>query len=212
MEFLKELLKDHDGLYDQIEKALKGKKDVKLANLASGEYVSKGKFTALETNVTELKDSIKKRDEELTALKTSAGDNEGLTNKIEEMQTSHTKRTEELENSLLATQKTGAIALAIEQAKPKDANASRAILALIDQKAVTVKVTDDGESIIGLNDQLDKIKEDSSYFFGEVSDPKGGGGNNNPAGDDDDDPAEADEEGFRKAAFGSTNRQVTKSE
>lgn len=42
MEFLKEHLGDE--LYSQVEAKLKGNKNVKLANLASGEYVSKSKY------------------------------------------------------------------------------------------------------------------------------------------------------------------------
>ena len=42
MEFLKEILGEE--LYSQVEAKLKGNDKVKLANLASGEYVSKSKF------------------------------------------------------------------------------------------------------------------------------------------------------------------------
>ena len=42
MEWLKEFLGDE--LYSQVEAKLKGNDKVKLANLASGEYVSKSKF------------------------------------------------------------------------------------------------------------------------------------------------------------------------
>ena len=41
MEFLKEAL--GEDLYKQVEEKLKDNKDIKLANLASGDYVSKQK-------------------------------------------------------------------------------------------------------------------------------------------------------------------------
>lgn len=44
MEFLKPVL--GETLYQQVEQKLKGQKDIKLANLASGQYVDKRKFKA----------------------------------------------------------------------------------------------------------------------------------------------------------------------
>lgn len=65
MEFLKEILGEE--LYSQVEAKLKGNDKVKLANLASGEYVSKGKYddkvNELEkanTTITNLTETAKK--------------------------------------------------------------------------------------------------------------------------------------------------------
>lgn len=44
MEFLKPVL--GDALYEQVQKKLEGQKDIKLANLALGQYVDKRKFKA----------------------------------------------------------------------------------------------------------------------------------------------------------------------
>lgn len=56
MEFLKEILGEE--LYAQVAAKLEGNKTVKLANLASGEYVSKAKYEsdmqAKETRIQEL--------------------------------------------------------------------------------------------------------------------------------------------------------------
>ena len=64
MEFLKEFL--GDDLYTQVEAKLKGNDKVKLANLASGEYVSKSKYDdeikAKDAKITELSDTVKKFD------------------------------------------------------------------------------------------------------------------------------------------------------
>ena len=74
-----EVLKDHlsEETYSAVAEELKDK-DIKLADLSSGEYVSKGKYDALETQLnntqTLLTDTSAKLD---TALK-NAGDNEAL--------------------------------------------------------------------------------------------------------------------------------------
>ena len=62
MEFLKEILGEE--LYTQVEAKLQGhEKDVKIANLASGDYVSKSKYDAdlqaKETHIQELTDNVK---------------------------------------------------------------------------------------------------------------------------------------------------------
>ena len=61
MEFLKEILGEE--LYAQVAAKLEGNKDVKLANLASGDYVSKAKYEsdmqAKETRIQELTQSVK---------------------------------------------------------------------------------------------------------------------------------------------------------
>ena len=56
MEFLKELL--GDDLYSQVEAKLKDNKDVKLANLASGEYVSKAKYDDKEAELVKANNTI----------------------------------------------------------------------------------------------------------------------------------------------------------
>lgn len=63
MEFLKEIL--GDDLYTQVETKLKGNDKVKLANLASGEYVSKSKYD------DEIKAKIRKSQSYLILLRNS---------------------------------------------------------------------------------------------------------------------------------------------
>lgn len=81
MEFLKELL--GDDLYSQVEAKLKDNKDVKLANLASGEYVSKAKYDDKEAElvkanntITSLQDAASKFEgTDIENLKTQITDN-----------------------------------------------------------------------------------------------------------------------------------------
>ena len=56
MEFLKPVL--GDALYEQVQRKLEGQKDIKLANLALGQYVDKRKFKAKAAALEQaLKDS-----------------------------------------------------------------------------------------------------------------------------------------------------------
>ena len=53
MEFLKQFFGENGEkalTYDDLQKALEGSKDVKIANLATGQWVDKGKFTAKQAD------------------------------------------------------------------------------------------------------------------------------------------------------------------
>lgn len=69
MEELKKLFGDKALTYAELEAALKDNKDVKLANLASGQYVDKAKFTTAETQANDLKTQLAQRDKDLAELK-----------------------------------------------------------------------------------------------------------------------------------------------
>lgn len=72
MEFLKDVFGDNSLTYDDFAKAVEGK-NIKLANLASGDYVSKQKYnddiTAKDTQINTLNDTIKTRDTDIATIK-----------------------------------------------------------------------------------------------------------------------------------------------
>lgn len=71
MEFLKDVFGDKALNFEEFETALQENKDVKLANLASGQYVDVRKFTDEQKEVTRLKDELKKfEDVDLNDLNT----------------------------------------------------------------------------------------------------------------------------------------------
>ena len=57
MEFLKPVL--GDALYEQVQRKLEGQKDIKLANLALGQYVDKRKFKKAEERLQTLEQALK---------------------------------------------------------------------------------------------------------------------------------------------------------
>lgn len=90
MEFLKEIL--GDALYAQFEQALNAyngseankDKQVKLANLSSGEYVGKGKYDALQAQLDGKDTELTTANNLIAELKKGTKDNEGLQGKITE--------------------------------------------------------------------------------------------------------------------------------
>ena len=145
----------------------------------------KSNTTQLETQIENLKNQISERDSQLKGLKESAKDNEGLTNKITELENANKKASEEYENKIAAMQKTHAIESGVRDAKAKNV---KAVMALIDADKITFK---DGKTE-GLTEQLETLAkaEDTSFLFGanEVppvigtnpSNPPANGGNNPP--------------------------------
>ena len=90
MEFLKEIL--GDALYAQVEQAMNAyngneanrDKQVKLANLSTGEYVGKGKYDALQAQLDGKDTELTTANNLIAELKKGTKDNEGLQGKITE--------------------------------------------------------------------------------------------------------------------------------
>ena len=147
LNFLKPVLGDE--LYEQVEAKLKDNKDVNLANLASGEYVSKAKYDddikARDAKISELTDSVKKFD---------GVDIDSLKNQVTEWQKKYDKDISE-------TKLNSAIQLAVAKANPID---SKALMPYIDKSII--KFDQEG-NLVGLNEQIEKAKKDQSFLFAE---------------------------------------------
>ncbi len=156
MEFLKEILGEE--LYAQVAAKLEGNKTVKLANLASGEYVSKSKHDAeqlaKDKRIQELTDKIKNF--------------EGVD--VKQLQTDvenwKIKYNQDLENARLDS----AIQLAIAKS---GALSEKALMGLLDKDKI--KFDKDGK-LTGLDEQLEAIKKEDSFLFkaAEPNEPKKG--------------------------------------
>lgn len=158
MEFLKEIL--GESLYTQLEQALNAyngneankDKQVKLANLSSGEYVGKGKYDGLQTQ-------LDSKDAELTAannliaeLKKGTKDNDGLQTKITEYQT----LTDTLQKELEKTKIENAIQLALRDAKALDPDY---LAYKLHEKYKPEELTlDESGKIKGIDDKLSGLK------------------------------------------------------
>ena len=164
MEFLKEFLSDET--YAKVEEELEGK-EVKLANLKTGDYVSKDKYSALETANNDLKTQLAAKTTAFEELSAKAGDNEALKAELERLKTESQAELNKATDAYEAKLKAAAVKSEIIKSKAKDVND---IIGQLDLDAVTVK---DGETL-GLDEQIKKIKEAKPYLFEDEHKGKGG--------------------------------------
>lgn len=145
MDWLKEFLGEE--LYSQVEAKLKGNDKIKLANLVSGEYVSKAKYD----------DDIKGKDNKIGELTDKMKEFDGVDvqkfrDDIEEWKTKYAE-------GIAQEKKNAAIKLAVALSKPKN---EKALMALLDTDIIKV---DDKGNVTGLKEQLENIKKDNDFLF-----------------------------------------------
>lgn len=176
MEFLKAILGDE--LYGQFETAVNTynalpenkDKQVKLADLGGGEYVSKSKYADLEVEVSNLKDQIKTHEGTIDTLKKDNGDNETLQQTIK----THEGTIETLKTTYESKIKELTINQAI-QSKLTDAKYPELIIGKFDRSKLSL--SEDGTQVYGIDEQLTVIKEQYKDLF--TPKVKGGAPNNN---------------------------------
>ena len=158
MEKLKALFGTDALTFEQLEEKLKDNKEVKLANLASGNYVDKKKFddkvnelgTANQT-ITDLQNAAKKFDGvDIDKLKTDFANLETKYNTDIEAAKVDSLLTEEL--------------IAAKAKNP------RMLKKMLDMSVIKR----DGEKLLGVTEQLDTLKKSDAYAFDlEEGQPKG---------------------------------------
>ena len=173
-----EVLKDHlsEETYSAVAEELKDK-DIKLADLTSGEYVSKGKYDSLETQLNNTQTLLTDTNAKLEAALQNAGDNEALKQEIENIKNTNQTEVANITAQYEAKLKNAAVMAELSKA---GANDPTDILPHLKMDAITI--TDNG--IVGLTEQLEPIKTAKPYLF--KGDPKpgasglahGGGGDN----------------------------------
>ena len=158
-----EVLKDHlsEETYSAVAEELKDK-DVKLANLSTGEYVSKSKYDALETQLNNTQTLLTDTTAKLETAIQSAGDNAALKQELENLKNTNQTEVANLTAQYEAKLKTAAVMAELTKA---GANDPKDIMPHLNMDAITVN--DNG--IMGLSDQLEPIKTAKPYLFkGEV--------------------------------------------
>ncbi len=156
---LRELLGEE--LFKQVEEKI-GDKKIDIVN--DGRWIPKNKFDDVNNEKKQYKEQIDDLNEELGKLKNRVKDDDEITEKIETLEQTIEKK----ENEMEALRKTNAIKFEILKANPKDV---KDILPHIDSEIV--KIEDD--AVIGLTEQIEKLKEEKSYLFKEET-PAGTGG------------------------------------
>jgi hypothetical protein len=155
MEFLKAIL--GEDFYTQLEKALNeynGKpenkdKQIKLADLGSGEYVAKGKYTTLEAENQTNASKLNEANNLISQLQKAAKDSEGVQAQVQTYQT----KVQELENQLAQTKLDAEIKVGLLAEKA------------VDVDYLTYKLKEKGEltldengKIKGWNDKIAALK------------------------------------------------------
>ena len=155
MDFLKTIFGEKALTYAELESALKDSKEVKLGNLAFGQYVDKGK---LDTKITELSTANQTIKDLQDAVKKFDGvDVEKLRGDLTTLQTKYDADTSKIKLE-------SALDLALVGSKAKNI---KAVKALLDPGIIKL----DGDKLLGIDDQLTKLKTEASYLFEEQTDP-----------------------------------------
>lgn len=154
-----EVLKDHlsEETYSAVAEELKDK-DLKLADLSTGEYVSKGKYDALETQLNNTQTLLTDTTAKLETAIQSAGDNAALKQELENLKNTNQTEVANLTAQYEAKLKTAAVMAELTKA---GANDPKDIMPHLNMDAITVN----DKGIVGLNDQLEPIKTAKPYLF-----------------------------------------------
>lgn len=188
MEFLKKILGEE--LYKQFETAVNahnGKpenkdKQIKIANLGSGEYVGKGKYDTLEAEKNNLSGQIKDLNNTIETLKNGNKDNQKLQETITDLQgklETANKDLERIRTESVNTSKTYALKDQLRKAGVTDPDY------LIYKHGGLEKFNFDKENNpIGVEDSIKGYREDKSmsHLFGgnqQRYNPAGGSGGEN---------------------------------
>lgn len=152
-----------EELYGQVLAKLG--EDTKIAIVSDGSYIPKGKFDEKLEEIKGYKDEIKARDEQIGTLKKAAEGHEELTNKITELE----NQNEAWAGQMVATKKEFQVKMKASSLNAHDVND---ILSKVDLDSLDL---DDNGEVKGLEDVLNKIKEEKPYLFKSEEEPKLGG-------------------------------------
>ena len=167
MEFLREVLGEE--LYAQFASKLNEyngneankEKQIKLANLGTGEYVGKGKHDALQELLNGKETELTSANELIAKLKKDNKDNESLQNQITNYETENAKLQEELQETKLKS----AIKVALLAEKAVDVDyLTFKLEEKLKEKGETLKL-DENENITGWTDKLEGLKTQFPTMF-----------------------------------------------
>ena len=166
MEFLKEILGD---LYDQVVEKINAHngneankdKQIKVGNLASGEYVGKGKYDALNELLKGKETELNTANGLIAELKKGTKGNEELQGKI----TSYESQVAELQQKLVETKLTAAIKVALLSEKAVDVDyLTFKLNEKLKEKGETLEL-DENENIKGWKDRIEDLKVQFPNMF-----------------------------------------------
>ena len=162
MDKLKALFGTEALTFEQLEEKLKDNKEIKLANLAAGSYVDKGKYDIKVEELGKANETIKGLQE--TVSKFDGVDIDGLKKSVGDWENKYN-------TDIAAVKLDSAVNMALVEAKAKNPKLAKAAL---DMSVIKL----DGDKLLGLTEQLDTLKQSDAYLFEEekkADDKKQGG-------------------------------------
>ena len=155
MKWLQEILDGVESKDDLIKDIKKG---------IGENFVARNDFNAKNDEIKALQSTIQERDGQLEELKKI--DHEGLKAQIAELQQTNSTQQTEYEKALKDAQVAAAIKLSLKGI----AHDEDLVTSLIDREKLVL----DGEKVVGLSDQLEKLQEEKKFLFISNEEPKGG--------------------------------------
>ncbi|MGR6896990.1 phage scaffolding protein [Rummeliibacillus sp. BSL5] len=123
-----------------------------------GQMVPKSRLDDKIQEVNDLKDLMKSRDTQLADLSTKAAGNEKLQTQIQTLQEQNQTTVAEYEEKLKQKDFDFTLSEALRKAKAKNPKAVKALLNV-------EGIKQDGQTLLGLEDQLNALKESDAYLF-----------------------------------------------
>lgn len=153
---LKDLLGEE--LYSQV---MTKTGDRKLAVVNDGNWFPKEKFDEVNTAKKQAESDLKERDNQLSDLKKSAGDNKALQDQITQLQTDNKAASEKYEAEVKALRINTALKLALAS----DAHDPDMVAGLLDKEKI--ELDESGSVKSGLEDQIKSLRESKAFLFAE---------------------------------------------
>lgn len=136
-------------------------------------FVAKSDFNAKIEEIKALNKTISERDNQLKELKSNAGDNDALKQQIEQLQADNKTASENFQKELDGIKFNSALELKLASSGAKN---PKALKGLLDMDKIHYE---DG-ALVGFSEQLETIKKENDYLFGDISAstgmPQGSGG------------------------------------
>ncbi|KGO14577.1 phage capsid scaffolding protein [Clostridium botulinum] len=154
---LKEILGEE--LFKQLpEDKQKEYKDKELEDISGGAYIPKTRFDQVNEQAKEYKKQVGERDTQLKEVKEQYKDVDGLKEKVEQLELDNKTQKETYEKQLSDIAFNNALEKGLGAFNIKD---KKLIMALIDREKLKV----DGDTVIGLKEQIEPLKQSHDFLF-----------------------------------------------
>ncbi|BAQ14684.1 hypothetical protein CBB2_2574 [Clostridium botulinum] len=151
-------------------------KDKDFEDVSGGAFIPKARFDQVNEQAKEYKKQVGERDIQLKNLKEQYKDVDGLKEKVDKLELDNKTQKETYEKQLSDIAFNNALEKGLGDFNVKD---KKLIMALIDREKLKV----DGDTVIGLKEQIEPLKQSHDFLFEKEVKGTGAfntGGNNDP--------------------------------